>query len=554
MAFIMNYDCKALANLLFPDVTETVEDLEKKYPERDLKEGARVTRFAPSPTGYLHIGGLFGALVDVLTARATSGVSYLRIEDTDKKREIDDGVSAIINGFNSFGIGFDEGVTGFNEEKGAYGPYTQSQRADIYHVVAKYLVEQGLAYPCFCTSEELTDLRTTQEKDGALITGYFGKYAKCRDLTLEQIEENLKSNKPYVLRFRSNGSEDKRIVFEDMIRGKIEMPENVIDEVLLKSDGIPTYHFAHACDDHFMRTTHVIRGEEWISSVPKHIALFKACGFKVPKYAHTPQVMKIDEEDGTKRKLSKRKDPEAAVSYFVEQGFPKESLIEYLLTLLNSNFEDWRRANPKEDAFSFPFNLKKMSPSGCLFDLVKLNDVSKNVVSVMKADEVYKLIADWAKKYDVDFYKVFTKDEEFSTEMVNIDRESAKPRKDIAKWCEVKEYYSYMFNEYYVPNFELPENIKMEDAKAILAEYIKVYDDNDDKDTWFNKIKGLCEPLGFTPNVKEYKQNPESFKGHVGDVSTVIRLAVTGRRNTPDLYSIMKLLGKDEVVKRLSSI
>ncbi len=550
----MNYDCKALANLLFPDVTETIEDLEKKYPERGLKEGARVTRFAPSPTGYLHIGGLFGALVDVLTAKATNGVSYLRIEDTDKKREIDDGVSAIINGFDSFGIGFDEGVTGFNEEKGAYGPYTQSQRAGIYHVVAKSLVEQGLAYPCFCTSEELTELRATQEKDGALITGYFGKYAKCRDLSLEQIEENLKANKPYVLRFRSNGSEEKRIMFEDMIRGKIEMPENVIDEVLLKSDGIPTYHFAHACDDHFMRTTHVIRGEEWISSVPKHIALFKACGFKVPKYAHTPQVMKIDEEDGTKRKLSKRKDPEAAVSYFVEQGFPKESLIEYLLTLLNSNFEDWRRANPKEDAFSFPFNLKKMSPSGCLFDLVKLNDVSKNVISVMKADEVYKLIADWAQKYDEVFYKVFTKDKAFSTEMVNIDRESNKPRKDIAKWCEVKDYYSYMFNEYYVKNFELPENIKMEDAKAILAEYIKVYDTNDDKDTWFNKIKDICEPLGFTPNVKEYKQSPESFKGHVGDVSTVIRLAVTGRKNTPDLYSIMKLLGKDEVIKRLSSI
>ena len=550
----MSYDCKALANLLFPDVKETVEDLEKRYPERDLKEGARVTRFAPSPTGYLHIGGLFGALVDVLTARATSGVSYLRIEDTDKKREIEDGVSAIINGFDSFGIGFDEGVTGFNEEKGEYGPYTQSQRAGIYHVVAKALVEQGLAYPCFCTSEELTELRATQEKDGALITGYFGKYAKCRDLTLEQIEENIKANKPYVLRFRSQGSEDKRIMFEDMIRGKIEMPENVIDEVLLKSDGIPTYHFAHACDDHFMRTTHVIRGEEWISSVPKHIALFKACGFKVPKYAHTPQVMKIDEDDGTKRKLSKRKDPEAAVSYFVEQGFPKESLIEYLLTLLNSNFEDWRRANPKEDAFSFPFNLKKMSPSGCLFDLVKLNDVSKNVISVMKADEVYNLVSAWSQKYDEDFYKVFTKDKAFSTEMVNIDRESNKPRKDIAKWCEVKDYYSYMFNEYYVPDFDLPENISMEDAKAILNEYIKVFDVDDDKDTWFNKIKELCSPLGFTPNVKEYKQNPESFKGHVGDVSTVIRLAVTGRKNTPDLYTIMKLLGKDEVTKRLSNI
>ena len=554
MGFTMNYDYKALANLLFPDVTETIEDLEKRYPERALKEGARVTRFAPSPTGYLHIGAFYTALVNLLTSNASGGVSYLRIEDTDKKREVVDGVSAIVDGFKDFGVAFTEGVTGFGTESGDYGPYTQSLRAGIYHVVAKALVEQGLAYPCFCTSEELTELRATQEKDGALITGYFGKYAKCRDLTLEQIEENLKANKPYVLRFRSEGSEEKRIMFEDMIRGKIEMPENVIDEVLLKSDGIPTYHFAHICDDHFMRTTHVIRAEEWLSSVPKHIAIFKACGFKVPKYAHVSQVMKLDEEDGNKRKISKRKDPEAAVSFFFEAGFPKESILEYLLTLINSNFEDWRRANPTLDIYSFPFNLKKMSPSGCLFDLVKLNDISKNVISVMKAEEVYKSVSEWAQKYDEDFYKVFTAKPEFSTAMVNIDRETPKPRKDIAKWEEVKEYFSYMFNEYYVPNFELPENIKMEDAKAILAEYIKVYDTNDDKDTWFNKIKDICEPLGFTPNVKEYKQNPESFKGHVGDVSTVIRLAVTGRKNTPDLYSIMKLLGKDEVVKRLSSI
>ena len=554
MEFIMNYDCKILANLLFPDVTETVEDLEKRYPERNLKEGARVTRFAPSPTGYLHIGAFYTALVNLLTANASGGVSYLRIEDTDKKREVTDGVSAIVDGFKDFGVEFTEGVTGFGSENGNYGPYTQSQRAGIYHIVAKALVEQGLAYPCFCTAEELTDLRATQEKDKALITGYFGKYAKCRDLTLEEIEANLKANKPYVLRFRSEGSEDKRIVFEDMIRGKIEMPENVIDEVLLKSDGIPTYHFAHICDDHFMRTTHVIRAEEWLSSVPKHIAIFKACGFKVPKYAHVSQVMKLDEEDGNKRKISKRKDPEAAVSYFFEAGFPRESILEYLLTLINSNFEDWRRANPTADIYSFPFNLKKMSPSGCLFDLVKLNDISKNVISVMKAAEVYEQVSEWAKKYDEDFFKVFTKDRAFSTEMVNIDRESAKPRKDIAKWEEVKEYFSYMFNEYYSPNFQLPENIKMEDAKAILNEYIKVYDTKDDKDTWFNKIKDLCEPLGFTPNVKEYKQNPESFKGHVGDVSTVIRLAVTGRKNTPDLYSIMKLLGNDEVIKRLSNI
>ncbi len=552
--FYMNYDCNKLAELLFPNVTETIEDLEKKYPERDLKEGARVTRFAPSPTGYLHIGGLFGALVDVLTAKATGGVAFLRVEDTDKKREIDDGVSAIINGFDSFGIDFDEGVTGFNTEKGAYGPYTQSQRAGIYHIVAKELVQKGLAYPCFCTADELSEIRQKQEKGDALIWGYFGKWAKCRDLSLGEIEENIKNGKPYVLRFRSDGQEDKRIFFDDIIRGKIEMPENIIDEVLLKSDGIPTYHFAHACDDHFMRTTHVIRGEEWISSVPKHIALFKACGFKVPKYAHTPQVMKIDEEDGTKRKLSKRKDPEAAVSYFVEEGFPKESLIEYLLTLLNSNFEDWRRANPKADAFSFPFNLKKMSPSGCLFDLVKLNDVSKNVISVMTAETVYGYISAWAEKFDEDFFKVFTANPEKAKAMVNIDRESSKPRKDIAKWSEVKEYFSYMFDEYYTPSFNLPENIAKEDAKAILENYLKVYSAEDDKDTWFSKIKDLCEPLGFTPNVKEYKKNPELFKGHVGDVSTVIRLAVTSRKNTPDLCSIMSLLGQDKVSERINKV
>ncbi|MBE6795568.1 MAG: glutamate--tRNA ligase [Ruminococcaceae bacterium] len=550
----MNYDTNKLAELLFPDVTGTVAELEEKYPERNLKEGARVTRFAPSPTGYLHIGGLFGALVDVLTARATGGVAYLRVEDTDKKREIDDGVSAIINGFNSFSIDFDEGVTGFNTEKGDYGPYTQSQRAEIYHIVAKELVQKGLAYPCFCTADELSQIRSEQEKGDALIWGYFGKWAKCRDLSLEEIEKNIQEGKPYVLRFRSDGQEDKRISFDDIIRGKIEMPENIIDEVLLKSDGIPTYHFAHACDDHFMRTTHVIRGEEWISSVPKHIALFKACGFKVPKYAHTPQVMKIDEEDGTKRKLSKRKDPEAAVSYFVEEGFPKESLIEYLLTLLNSNFEDWRRANPKADAFSFPFNLKKMSPSGCLFDLVKLNDVSKNVISVMNAEDVYSYIAEWAKKYDEDFFNVFTADPEKSKAMVNIDRESPKPRKDIAKWSEVKEYFSYMFDEFYAPAFELPENIQKEDAKAILESYLKVYSTEDDKDVWFSKIKDLCEPLGFTPNVKEYKKNPELFKGHVGDVSTVIRLAVTSRKNTPDLCSIMSLLGKEKIEARINNV
>ncbi len=546
----MNYE--KLAELLFPNITKTTEDYEALYPQRDLKEGARVTRFAPSPTGYLHIGGLFGALVDVLTAKATDGVSYLRIEDTDKKREIDDGVSAIINGFDSFGIDFDEGVTGFNQEKGNYGPYTQSQRAEIYQTVAKDLVKKGLAYPCFCTAEELSAIREQQEKGDALIWGYFGKWAKCRDLTFEEIEENIKAGKPYVLRFRSDGQEDKRIFFDDIIRGKIEMPENIIDEVLLKSDGIPTYHFAHACDDHFMRTTHVIRGEEWISSVPKHIALFKACGFRVPKYAHTPQVMKIDEEDGTKRKLSKRKDPEAAVSYFVEQGFPKESLIEYLLTLLNSNFEDWRRANPTADAFSFPFNLKKMSPSGCLFDLVKLTDVSKNVISVKKAKDIYDALVVWAKEYDEEFYSLLTRDEEYAVNILNIDREVPKPRKDIAKWSEVKDYVSYFYDEIYTPDYTFPENLQKEDVAAILNAYSEVVDADDDKDTWFSKIKDLCEPLGFTPNVKEYKKNPDAFKGHVGDVSTVIRIALTSRKNTPDLHAIISLFGNDKVKARIN--
>ena len=544
-------DYEKLAQLLFPNITKTPEDLEIQYPPRNLPEGARVTRFAPSPTGYLHIGGLFGALTDVLTAKASGGVSYLRIEDTDKKREIDDGVSAIINGFADFGVRFDEGVTGFGTESGAYGPYTQSHRVEIYHIVAKSMVQKGLAYPCFCTAEELTALREQQEADGALIRGYFGKYAKCRDLTLEQIEENLRAGKPYVLRFRSSGSEDRRICFDDVIRGKIEMPENIIDEVLLKSDGIPTYHFAHVCDDHFMRTTHVIRGEEWLSSVPKHLALFRACGYKPPKYVHTAQVMKIDETDGAKRKLSKRKDPEAAVSYFVEKGFPKESLIEYLLTLLNSNFEDWRRANPTADAMDFPFNLKKMSSSGCLFDLQKLTDVSKNVISHMDAETVYARVKTWAQTYDPDFAALLCADAAYSTAILNIDRDVPKPRKDIAKWEDVPDYLSYFFDSRFVPSYELPQHVTAASAKAIAEAYLPVYDPSEDKDGWFARVKSICPALGYCPEVREYKKNPQNYPGHVGDVSTVIRLAITGRTHTPDLCAIMQLLGKERVLSRL---
>lgn len=545
-------DTQKIADLLFPEVSAVPQDLEEKYPPRALPEGARVTRFSPSPTGYLHIGGLFGALADYMTAKATGGVFYLRIEDTDKKREIEDGVSGILEGLRAFGITPDEGVTGFDSETGAYGPYTQSKRVEIYHIVAKDLVRRGLAYPCFCTADELTALREQQEKDGALIRGYFGKYAKCRDLSDEEIEANLRAGKPYVLRFRSDGDENRRVRFDDIVRGKIEFPENIIDEVLLKSDGVPTYHFAHVCDDHFMRTTHVLRGEEWLSSVPKHIALFKACGFRAPKYAHTPLVLKIDEQDGTKRKISKRKDPEAAVSYFVDSGYPKEALIEYLMTLLNSNFEDWRRANPEADIYSFPFNLKKMSVSGALFDLAKLNDISKTVISRMDAQTVFDRTLEWAKTYDAEYAALLENDPQKALGMMALDRGGKKPRKDIAMWSQVRSYFSYMYPALYEKDYTLPENISAADAAAILHDYSQVWSPADEKDVWFEKIKALCAPHGFTPNVKEYKQNPDAFKGHVGDVSTVIRIAVTGRTNTPDLCTILQLLGEDTVHARLA--
>lgn len=543
---------KALAELLFPNVTQTPDDLEKLFPPRQLKEGARVTRFAPSPTGFLHIGGLFAALISKLNAQMTGGVFMLRIEDTDKKREIEDGVSEIIKGLKAFGVTPDEGVMGFNEEQGDYGPYTQSKRANIYHIVAKSLVEKGLAYPCFCSEDELSALREEQEKEGALIKGYFGKWAKCRNLSFEEQKKLIEAGKPYTLRLRSPGSEDKRITFVDLIKGKIEMPENIQDIVLLKTDSIPTYHFAHAVDDHFMRTTHVTRGDEWISSVPTHIQLFSVCGFKAPKYAHISPIMK--EENGSKRKLSKRKDPEAAVTYYAEEGFPKESVLEYLLTLANSNFEDWRRANPDADCSEFPFNLKKMSVSGALFDLTKLTDVSKNVISKMSAEKVLAYAIDWAKNYDEKLYSLLSKDEEYSKKIFSIDRGTAKPRKDIAKFSEIGSYVSYFFDEEFKTDLsELPENLSKETVKKVLEAYASTYEQAADNSEWFAHMKELCEPLGFTPNVKEYKKNPDQYLGHVGDVSTAVRVAVTGRKNTPDLFSIMTVLGKDRVLERLNA-
>lgn len=545
-------DCAKIAELLFPHIQKTPADLEAQYPPRQLPEGARVTRFSPSPTGYLHIGGLFGALADYMTARQSGGVVYLRIEDTDKKREIGNGVAAILDGLEAFGITFDEGVTK-DGENGTYGPYTQSARVEIYQIMAKDLVRRGLAYPCFCTAEELAELRDRQEREGALLRGYFGKYAKCRDLSDEEIEANLKAGKPYVLRLRSDGDEARRIVIEDMARGKLEMPENIIDEVLLKSDGVPTYHFAHVCDDHFMRTTHVIRGEEWLPSLPKHIALFRACGFRVPKYAHTPQIMKIDEETGGKRKISKRKDPEAAVSHFAAEGYPAQSVKEYLLTLLNSNFEDWRRANPTAELTAFPFNLKKLSVSGALFDMVKLRDVSKLCISRMTAEEVYERTLAWAKVYDEAFAQRLEADREKALGMLALDRGGKKPRKDLAAFSEVQPYFSYMYDDLYKADYTLPEHIDPRDAAAILEQYVTVWSPEDDKDTWFAKVKSICAPLGFAAEMRDWKADPESYKGNVSDVSTVIRVAVTGRTNTPDLCTILRLLGRETVCTRLSA-
>jgi len=543
-------DYELLAGLLFPDVSSTPEQMEEKYPPRPLPEGARVTRFAPSPTGFLHIGSLFTSYVDKLAAAASGGVFYLRIEDTDKKREVEDGVSGIVSGLCAFGLGPDEGVTGFGTEQGCYGPYQQSDRREIYQCYAKQLVGKGLAYPCFCSDEVLDEIRGEQEAKN-INKGYYGQWARCRNLTTQEQAAAVKEGKPFVLRLRSSGDENRRISVEDLIKGKIEMPENNMDIVLLKSDGMPTYHFAHAVDDHLMRTTHVIRGDEWIASLPLHIELFKVCGFKVPKFAHVSPLMKEDE--GGKRKLSKRKDPEAAVSYFIERGFPEDSVLEYLLTLINSNFEEWRRANPGVPRSAFPFSFKKMSPSGALFDMPKFIDVSKNIIAAMTAEEVYEKALAWAAAYDRQMHGLLAGNPEYAKKILRIDRGGEKPRKDIAQWSDVKKYVEYFYDELYVPDYALPDNIAPADAAQVLRAYRTVFDAADDKDTWFARIKALCVSLGYTPNVKEYKLTPERFKGHVGDVSTVIRLAVTSRRNTPDLHAIMQLLGGERVFQRLEN-
>ncbi len=539
-----------MAELLLPDIKNTPDYYENLYPARNLPEGARVVRIAPSPTGYLHLGTLFAALVNRITATSTGGVFFTRIEDTDKKREISGGIEDIIDGLNRFGITIDEGFVSGNEQKGDYGPYKQSERAEIYQTYVKELIRQGLAYPCFCTAEELEAVRSEQEAN-KLRTGYYGKFAKHRDITYEEAKALIDEGKPFVVRLKSPGSEENKVTFEDTIKGKIEMPENDEDFVLLKSDGIPTYHFAHAVDDHLMHTTHVLRGDEWISSVPKHIQLFKILGFKLPKFGHISPIMKLD--NGAKRKISKRKDPEAAVHFFAEQGYDSECVINYLMTVAASDFEDWRRANPNASYKEFKFNLKKMSVSGALFDEVKLTDVSKNMISKLSSGEVYEKLTAWAKEFDTEFYEILTKNPDYTKSVLAIDRDVPKPRKDIARWSEAKDYFSYLFDELYVPGAELPENIQSSDAIAFLNAYKDVYNPEDDRQAWFDKIKEIAPTLNFATETKQYKADPDSYKGHAGDLSTVLRIAITGRRNTPDLCSIMQVLGKDECIKRINN-
>lgn len=537
----MNYN--ALADLLFPDVDKTADYYEKLYPERELPEGAKVTRFAPSPTGFVHFGGLFPVLVGERLAHQSGGVFYLRIEDTDSKREVEGAEYDLIKVFENFGINFDESIV----KEGKYGPYRQSDRREIYRTYAKELVKQGKAYPCFCTEEDMQQLREKQEAQ-KLTPGYYGEFVKCRDLSYEQVKANIDAGKPYVLRFRSNGNPDNKIKFTDLVKGTIEVTENHIDHVLLKSDGMPTYHLAHAVDDHLMRTTHVVRGEEWLSSLPYHIQLFSAFGFKLPKYLHISQLMR--KEGDAKKKLSKR-DKGAGMSYYISEGYPAESVIEYVLTLLNSNFEDWRRANPTASINDFPFSVKKMSASGSLFDLVKLGDVSKNTVSRMTADTVYERLAKWSEEFDKDFYDVISRNPDYTKAILQIGRGGNKPRKDLETWKDAKGYMGFFFPEY----FEYADKIEgfdKEDIIACLDDFAESYDIDDEQDVWFSKVKEIGEKHGFCPNIKEYKANPENWKGNVGDVSSFIRIAITGKTNSPDLCAVMKILGRDESINRIN--
>ena len=539
-------DFHALAQLLFPDVTMTCEQLEAKYPPRNVPEGAVITRMAPSPTGFVHLGNLVQGLTSERMAHQSGGVLFLRVEDTDAKREIPGAVEVLIESLKHYGIHFDEGAT-IDGDNGSYGPYRQRQRASIYHVYAKKLVEEGKAYPCFCTEEELAAMREKQEANKEN-TGYYGPYAIWRDRPMEDIQAQLAAGQPWVLRFRSTGDISHQFKYNDLVKGELTVTENDVDQVLLKSDGIPTYHFAHAVDDHLMRTTHVVRGDEWLPSLPFHIQLFQALGFKLPKYVHIGPLMKMD--GNSKRKLSKRKDPELALTYYKSKGFPVQAVYEYIMTLLNSNYEDWRRANPTAPATDFKFSPKKLNPAGNLFDYAKLCDVSKNEIAKMDAQQVYTLLVEWAREFDPDFARKLTADPDFAVRILAIGRGGKKPRKDMATWADAKPYMGFFYDEYLeAPVFD--EKFDKAVIRSALEKFLERFNFQDDATVWFDKVKEITQELGFTTDMKAYKQNPDAFPGTVADVSTFLRLAVTGKTNSPDLYTVMQILGKDVTVSRI---
>lgn len=543
-------DTNALAELLFPDVTETPAEVEAKFPPRNLPEGAVVSRMAPSPTGFVHLGNLVQGLTSERMCHQSGGLLFLRVEDTDAKREVPGAVEILIESLKHYNIFFDEGAT-IDGDNGAYGPYRQRQRVAIYHVFAKQLVLQGEAYPCFCTEEELAEIHVRQEaeKDNY---GYFGKWAVWRDRPMEDIKAAMDKGLPWVLRYRSTGSIQNKIRFTDLIKGNLELTENDMDHVLLKSDGIPTYHFAHAVDDHLMHTTHVVRGDEWLPSLPFHLQLFRSLGFKPPKYLHIGPLMKMDGE--SKRKLSKRKDPELALTYYRAAGFPVQSVYEYLMTVLNSNFEDWRRANPDAPVNNFKFSYKKMNPAGSLFDYDKLHDVSKNVISRMDAARVYREVTEWAAEYDKELYDHLTADEAYAKAILAIGRGGKKPRKDFATWVDVKPYLDFFYDDWFRIADEYPEGTDKADVKKVLALFAETYNEHDEMNVWFDKIKAIADTLGYASDMKAYKENPGAYRGNVADVSMFLRVAVTGKLNSPDMYAVMQVLGRARVLARVEEM
>jgi glutamyl-tRNA synthetase len=543
---------ESLANLLFPDIDKTPTHYLETYRRRNLPPGALVTRYAPSPTGFQHIGGVFMALLNERLAKQSSGIFFLRIEDTDQKREVEGAIADTIATMHKFGIDFDEGMTSQTSERGEHGPYRQSHRETLYKTFAKDLVRKGLAYPCFCSAEELDSMRERQMAQ-QLNPGYWGEFARCRHLSPEAAMERVRAGHKWIVRFRSPGDPERRVEWNDLIRGHVTFPENNRDEILVKGDGLPTYHFAHAVDDTLMGTTHVVRGEEWLSSLPTHLQLFSVLGFKPPNYAHCPLLLK--QEGASRRKLSKRKDPEAAATYYDEEGIPPQSVVEYLLNIINSSFEDWRKANPALDNRDFKLSLEKMNKSGALFDLVKLSDVSKDVIGKMTADEVFERYITWAKRFDTAMFELVGKHEAMVRAVFAIDRGGPNPRKDFAKWKDVQEKISYFFEELFAKEERMPleglEPAKREETKRVIGTYLQKYTHNNAKDGWFEELKSIAGELGYTADRKEFKRAPTEYKGMVADVAGMVRLALTRRTNTPDLYSVMQILGEERVQRRL---